>query len=137
MKIKQGKTPCPCCSGQTLEQCCGPYIYTTAKAPDAVALMRSRYTANVKKAFKYLADTWHQDNRPAKMGAGKANWLKLEVVDSKLEEDKAWVEFKAYYGHADHMHSFHEKSFFVRENNEWLYVDGDILEQDHCGHHHH
>ncbi len=136
MKIKQGKSACPCGSGQNLESCCGKYIYTAEHAPTAEALMRSRYTANIKKAYKYLADTWHPDNRPDKMNGGKANWLKLEVISSKTEEDKAWVEFKAYYGHQDHMHSFHEKSFFNLENGQWLYVDGDVLEQDHCGHQH-
>jgi len=137
IKIKDANSPCPCQSGAKLSNCCGVYIYTQVNAPDAVALMRSRYTANVKKAYKYLANTWHADNKPSKITMnGKTNWLGLEIVDSTLQSDKAWVEFKAFYGHQDHQHALHEKSFFVLENDQWWYVEGEIMSQVHCGHNH-
>lgn len=137
MKIKDGKAPCPCQSNTPLELCCGPIIFGKQAAPNAQAVMRARYTANVKRAYKYLADSWHPEHRPKKLNAGsKTNWLVLKVLDFVEKDDKAWVEFQAFYGHADHQHALHEKSFFVRENDQWWYVDGEILAQEHCGHGH-
>lgn len=134
MKIKQGKAPCPCGSNKPLESCCGPLIYQAQAAGSPEALMRSRYTANVKKAFKYIASTWHPKTRPAKLMANtKIPWLRLEVLNTKTENEKAWVEFKAFYGHGNHEHGMHEKSFFLQENGSWWYVDGEIIKQDSCG----
>lgn len=135
MKMKNGKAPCPCGSKRTLDTCCGLYIYGNSHAPDPEALMRSRYTANVRKAFKYLAQTWHPTTRPSSLSnTGKIPWIRLEVITTKTQNTKAWVEFKAIYGHGNHEHGMHEKSEFVLEAGQWWYLDGEILSQDSCGH---
>jgi len=96
--------------------------------------MRSRYTAYVKKAYKYISDTWHPKNRPPSLKSkNPTRWLKLEILDTKTINEKAWVEFRAFYGHQDHQHTLHEKSFFIYEG-QWWYVEGDILGQNGCGH---
>ena len=134
MKIPKGKTPCPCGSKKSLEACCGPFVFGKQKPDSPEALMRSRYTANVKKAYKYVADSWHSKSKPSKItSGGKTNWLGLEVLNSKQEDNRGWVEFKAFYGHGTHQHALHEKSFFLFEDNQWWYVDGEIIHQDHCG----
>lgn len=128
MRIKQGKAPCPCGTKQKFESCCGPLIHIAIPATSPEALMRSRYTANVNKAFKYVADTWHPKSRPQNIVSNtKTPWLRLELINSKTEENKGWVEFKAFYGHSNHEHCLHEKSFFIFEENRWWYVDGEII----------
>jgi SEC-C motif-containing protein len=38
-------SPCPCGASADHAHCCGPYLSGERPAPDAEALMRSRYTA--------------------------------------------------------------------------------------------
>lgn len=135
MKIPQGKTPCPCGTQLTFESCCGRFIFNQQKPDSVEALMRSRYSANIKKAYKYLVDSWQPAHRPKKISASsKVQWLKLEVISAQQQDNTGSVEFKAYYGHGNHQHALHEKSYFVFENTQWWYTHGDIIEQDHCGH---
>ena len=56
---------CPCGQGLPYEACCGRYIDGAAAAPTAEALMRSRYTAYVRGAGSYVAETWADETRPA------------------------------------------------------------------------
>jgi SEC-C motif-containing protein len=58
--------PCPC-GGPTLASCCGRYLRGGASAPDAEALMRSRYTAFVLDDREHLLATWHPSTRPAQL----------------------------------------------------------------------
>ena len=45
---------CPCKSGKTFGECCGPVIAGTAKAGTAEALMRARYTSYVTGDVGFL-----------------------------------------------------------------------------------
>ena len=54
---------CPCGSGRTLDQCCGPYLDGTAKAPTPEALMRSRYSAFVTVNVDHLERTLLPETR--------------------------------------------------------------------------
>ncbi len=45
-------------------QCCGPYLEGQATAPDASALMRSRYSAFVLSELDYLRASWHPSTCP-------------------------------------------------------------------------
>ena len=102
-------TSCPC--GRTLANsaktvktqplpfsaCCGPYLNERAPvpAPDAEALMRSRYSAFVLERADYLLATRHASTRPAALDfAPGAKWLGLEVRSHRvLDADHAGVEF--------------------------------------------
>lgn len=127
---------CPCgrrdAAGQALPyaQCCGRYVDDVdgAPAPDAEALMRSRYTAFVRERADYLRATWQTSKRPSRLSfdAG-VKWLGLEVRDHKvIDDDHAEVEFVARLrepsGRAVRLH---ERSRFVREEGRWYYIDGD------------
>ncbi|NEX16830.1 MAG: hypothetical protein C1943_09425 [Halochromatium sp.] len=57
-------TPCPCGSGKTLADCCGPFLDGTSAPATAEALMRSRYTAFTQSAVDYLRTTWHSSAQP-------------------------------------------------------------------------
>ncbi len=100
-------------------------------APDAEALMRSRYSAYVLKLEAYLLDTWHPRTRPAvlDLAADGAKWLGLEVKKHLIESDSsATVEFVARYKINGRAYRLHEISHFVCEEGRWFYVDGDYPE---------
>ena len=126
---------CPC--GQTgarsksllLAECCGRYLDAGEVAPDAQALMRSRYSAFVLARLDYLRATWHPDTCPADPApVNGTKWLGLQVRDHRvLDATHAEVEFVARYRVAGRAVRLHERSRFVNDQGRWLYVDGDLL----------
>jgi SEC-C motif-containing protein len=123
--------PCPCGTGRDYAACCGRY-HAGEAAPDAEALMRSRYSAFVLGDAAYLRASWHPDTCPAELGleaegAPTTTWLGLTVKRHRVTgPDTAEVEFIARYrvggGRAVRLH---ERSRFVRIDGRWLYVDGE------------
>ena len=91
--------------------------------------MRSRYSAFVLCNEPYLLATWHPGTRPAIVGFDRnRKWLGLKIIDARLTGvATSEVEFIARYrvgGGSAARH--HERSRFVREDNRWFYVDGDL-----------
>lgn len=119
---------CPCGSGRSYGQCCGPFISQTAVAENAAQLMRSRYSAYVAGNGGYLAASWHPDYRPRDAGPERAlRWLGLEILASDEHGDRASVEFEARMLADGRVDALHERSEFVRENGCWYYTRGEIL----------
>ncbi|MFB6608782.1 YchJ family protein [Agromyces sp. NPDC056379] len=121
---------CPCRSGSTFGECCGPLLARTVEAPTAVQLMRSRYTAFAVGDAEYLRATWHPETRPADLDLDdETTWLALEIVATErggpFDRDGE-VEFRATHRSADERGVLHERSRFLRENGRWFYVDGDV-----------
>ena len=124
---------CPCGSGRACVQCCGRW-HGGEPAPDAEALMRSRYSAYVLKLRDYLLETWHPDTRPAPDDLGlddaagaRTAWLGLQVKSYTVTgPDAAEVEFVARFrvggGRAQRLA---ERSRFERIDGRWYYRDGD------------
>ena len=120
--------PCPCGSGRPLAACCGRW-HAGEPAPDAEALMRSRYAAYVLDRREYLLATWHPSTRPADLPPPEPGlrWLGLQVRRHvRRDDDHATVEFVARSKLGGRAHRLHELSRFVREGGRWFYVDGDI-----------
>jgi len=119
-------TPCPCGSGLVCEQCCGRYISGVEHAPDALALMRSRYSAYVLEQQDYLQKTWHPRSRPVLNLAQQepCKWLGLQIVRHEQKEATATVEFVARYKVNGRAQRLHEVSKFELEDGQWFYVDG-------------
>lgn len=125
--------PCPC--GRTdargrvpdLSACCGRYL-AGEPAPDAEALMRSRYTAYVLHDAAYLLSTWHPRTRPGRLDFDpQLKWLGLAVRGHvQADADHAEVHFVARHRHQGRGGRLQERSRFVREDGRWLYVDGDV-----------
>ncbi|MFT4991204.1 MAG: SEC-C motif-containing protein [Polaromonas sp.] len=115
----------------SLAACCGRYLrhWLEAPAPDAAALMRSRYSAFVLQQADYLRATWHVSTRPDTLDFEPgARWLGLEVRRHQVTgPDSAEVEFVARYRLGGKATRLHEKSRFVREDGRWWYVDGDSM----------
>ncbi|MBV7486983.1 YchJ family metal-binding protein [Bordetella sp. BOR01] len=124
-----GPLACPCGSGLAYPDCCEPWHHGPRhlQAPNAVALMRSRYSAFVTDALQYLLDTWHPDTRPAQLDPNPADlkWLGLQVKQHiEQDADHASVEFVARYRQAGRATRLHEISRFVRQDGRWFYLDG-------------
>lgn len=119
--------PCPC-GAPDYAACCGRY-HGGEPAPDAAALMRSRYSAYALKLEACLLTTWHTGTRPAALdlAADSMKWLGLEVKRHTPEPpDRATVEFVARYKIGGRAHRLHEISRFMREEGRWYYVDGEF-----------
>jgi SEC-C motif-containing protein len=120
------------------ESCCQPYIYGQEQAPTPEALMRSRFSAYSIQAYDYILDTYAQTQRSKlslnglRLDAANTSWLKLEVLKAIQQQDKAQVEFCAYYQLTDQkdkqFYSLHELSDFHLENDKWRYSSGVIFE---------
>jgi len=137
--------PCPCgrlgAKRQPLayEDCCGRW-HRGAPAPDAEALMRSRYSAYVMRTpsptlTDYLLATWHPSTRPATLLPDEPGlkWLGLEVRRHTVQDaDHATVEFVARSKLGGRALRLHETSRFVREpagpgaEGRWFYLDGEM-----------
>jgi len=125
---KPGTSACPCGSRLAYGVCCGP-LHDGVAAPDAAALMRSRYSAYVLANEAYLLATWHASTRPPQLDpdtAATPKWLGLTVRRHLATgPDTASVEFAARYRVHGRGHRLHEFSRFVREAGRWYYVDGE------------
>ncbi|ACT48317.1 YchJ family protein [Methylotenera mobilis] len=130
-------TLCPCDSGKPYQHCCEIYHLGTP-APNAEALMRSRYSAYAlatqhANLRDYLLQTWHPDTRPAQLnleGEDAIKWLGLQVKSHQtIDVDNAIVSFVARYKYANNLggkaERLQETSRFKRIENCWFYLDGD------------
>ncbi len=130
-----GKRPgtggCHCGKVCIYADCCGRW-HAGEPAPDAEALMRSRYSAYVLGLIDYLLATWHPDTRPGVLElerAGTRTWLGLTIRAHRRTDAKhAVVEFVARSRVGGRpAQRLHERSRFLCEEGRWFYVDGDIL----------
>ena len=109
--------------------CCGRFIEQGELPSDALHLMRSRYTAFVLENQAYLQHTWQAAHRPETLDFDEgAKWLGLEIkdfVDTGIQDGPATaeVEFVARVRVAGKAHRLHERSRFVCEQGQWLYVE--------------
>ncbi|KAF1700327.1 YchJ family protein [Pseudoxanthomonas suwonensis] len=122
---------CPCGTGKAYEACCGRW-HAGEPAPDALALMRSRYSAYVLGLPDYLRATWHPSTRPSALDLDDPDglrvvWLGLAIKSHRSAGDRAEVEFVARYRAGGRPAvRMTERSRFVREGGRWYYVDGDV-----------
>jgi len=123
--------PCPCGSGVDYSGCCGRWHAGPLhlQAPDAVALMRSRYCAYVLEDADYLLQTWHPATRPAALAFEPGlRWLGLDLRHSAQQDaHHATVEFVARCKLDGRARRLHETSRFERDGSgRWCYRDGDL-----------
>lgn len=121
---------CPCGHARPYTACCGRFHAGPLhlQAPDAEALMRSRYSAFVRDHQGYLLATWHPRTRPAQLAPGEPGlkWLGLAVKrHAQVDGTHATVEFIARSKLGGRAHRLHEVSRFVLEGGRWFYVDGE------------
>jgi SEC-C motif-containing protein len=123
--------PCPCGIRRPYADCCGRWHAGPLQhqAPDAEALMRSRYSAYVLDDLAYLRATWAPETCPADLAPNPPGlrWLGLEVKAHAVQDaDHATVSFVARSKLGGHAHRLQETSRFERRGGRWLYVDGAV-----------
>ena len=131
---------CKCGTNKNYLDCCGAYI-TNMKAPETPEqLMRSRYTAYAMSNMDYIANTMCGrasngfDINDALLMANQTQWLRLEVLNSKLKNKNiGFVEFKAYYMAQGNHYILHEISEFQHKNGKWFYVNGVVVSNINSG----
>lgn len=125
---------CPCCSGQAYKDCC-EIIIRHQSATTAEQLMRSRYSAFATADALYLYTTTHilqrqqfEDFKEITTFCQSQTWHKLVIrktIGGHPTDVEGIVEFEAYHKDVNGKEQIiHERSNFVKENNQWFYVDG-------------
>ena len=125
--------PCPCGSQKKYKKCCAVY-HKGALAPNALSLMKSRYSAYATGNADYIIKTTHPENPD--FTTEHASWKKdidifskhtefwgLKIIEFIDGEEEAYVTFEASLSSG----LLTEKSRFLKSDGRWLYVDGLIF----------
>ena len=97
---------CPCKSGKTFGECCGPIIAGTARAETAEALMRARYASYVTGDVGFLKSSATKEvqrefnEETSKAWSAAAKWHGLEILRTERGgpgDSDGVVEFRALY----------------------------------------
>ena len=122
---------CPCGSGLTFGDCCGPILAGGRVAATPEALMRSRFTAFAVGDTDHLLASWHPDTRPKSLALDdQTRWYRLDVESTSGGtpfEKTGEVGFTAYYRVEKQRGTLRERSRFVRVDGAWFYLDGDVV----------
>ncbi|MCL2805569.1 MAG: YchJ family protein [Treponema sp.] len=126
---------CPCGSSREYSACCEQYISGKAKAPTAQELMRSRYSAYAEHEIDYIINTCVRrgdkdiDYKSTRDWSEKSKWLGLKIISVEkgaVTDTEGTVEFEATYERDGLRDVHHETAVFKKENDEWLYLEGNI-----------
>jgi SEC-C motif-containing protein len=119
--------PCPCGSGKSFSDCCGPILSGKRVAADAEQLMRARFTAHAIRDFAFVHRTYRPTSKQPYVpfpDGPTTEWTRLVVHSHALGKtpDVATVEFSAYWTEAGAEHALQEKAEFILEGGEWIYT---------------
>jgi len=118
---------CPCGSKEKYKKCCK--TYHDGRVPkNALLLMKSRYSAYALGDAKYIQKTAknQDDLQSIKDFSDATTFQKLDIISFEDGETEAFVTFRATLHIKGKDNSFSEKSKFVKENDRWYYVDGEV-----------
>jgi len=125
---------CPCGNSIKYKKCCQPFH--NGKLPNtALELMKSRYCAYVLSKADYIIKTTHAQNPDFTMETlqwkndilsfcNGSNFIKLEILESSLNDLESFVTFKVSLEINNKDESFTERSKFLKVENRWLYHSG-------------
>ena len=126
---------CPCASGKTYGECCGPILGGERKADTAVELMRARYSAYAVGNVEFLyASSGPEarsefDEKTTRDWSTSAKWHGLEVLSTVRggnDDEEGEVAFVARYSANGQQCEHREPSYFKRIDGEWRFIDGTI-----------
>src|SRR5262245_52899396 len=131
------RNDCPCTSGRPYRACCGPFHRGEREAPDAEALMRSRFSAYARKDAAYLYRTFHEEHpdrcrpeaevlRELVASASALRFMRLTILSVSPPDDRgiARVLFVANIFQKGRDLSFAELSEFAHDGEGWRYQKG-------------
>ena len=129
---------CPCGSGKNYSECCEALIKRKRFAQTAEELMRSRYSAYVKKEIAYIIETilpeklGQFDEEGIRRWSQKTQWQKLKISNTEgggPNDTEGKVEFIAHYIDKGLTNKHHEIGKFTKYNNRWYYYDAEFPTQ--------
>lgn len=150
---------CYCGSAQSFAFCCLPFIEGKQTPTTAEQLMRSRYSAYCVAHVDYIHGSYHPskqaENPPVDIAAfaKSANFIALTILptpvlpqttalgnpEQGLETSSGlvdgcinYVHFIARFIQHDKLQQLEEISRFVWQQQQWWYVDGQLLPQPVC-----
>lgn len=116
-------SPCPCCSGQSYQDCCLP-VHQGAVACSPEALMRSRFSAHALGLMDYILASWAAPVRDQVDRPALQHWLDTarfgRLVVRCAQADA--VEFECWYQQDGQLHQLHDLSHFVQQAGHWRYA---------------
>ena len=119
---------CPCGTGFTYTDCCGPLIRGVGHADTPEDLMRSRYTAFALKDWDYLKSSLHPGEKNYSYNLIKnqndVRWTRLEVLGSKIGgefDEEGEVSFVAHFTENGERKTMKEISKFFKVGGKWFY----------------
>lgn len=127
---------CPCGSNLDYNSCCGPVIAGTRAADTAEQLMRSRYSAYVKKEIPYILASLHPDFRAdydeksSRAWAENAEWHGITIMNTTkggTGDSEGEVEFAVSYTERGMKQEHHEKASFRKKDGAWFFTEGKTL----------
>ncbi|WP_081220974.1 YchJ family protein [Pseudoalteromonas luteoviolacea] len=95
--------------------------------------MRSRFSAYCTQEGQYILDTYASQTRSEHTVkdilafSQQVSFVKLDVITTDEDIQYQYVEFKAYYVEGTQLSTLHERSRFIKEDNQWLYLDGELF----------
>ncbi len=129
---------CPCGSGRTHAECCGPYLAGERWPETAEALMRARYSAFATGNVDFIHDSYDPgsrdelDRQQTETWSKQSEWLGFELIDSEgggVDEDTGTIEFIAHYKLQGDELAHHELAQFEKVDGKWYFMDGRMLGQ--------
>ncbi len=93
--------------------------------------MRSRFVAFGMSDFDFLARTQTEPLSDFVRNGQAPEWESLQIVSTTgggPEDSHGTVEFIAHY-HQNGCRNHHERSYFVRNEEGWRFLRGDLIEQ--------
>jgi len=127
---------CPCGSNAAYDACCLPLIKGKRPALTAEQLMRSRYSAYVKKELGYILTSLHPEHRKdydeksSRAWAESAEWhgiTVLKTTDGNENDSEGQVEFAVSFTQSGLRQEHHELSTFKKENGNWYFATGKTM----------
>jgi len=128
--------PCPCGSNISYDSCCRPLIKGEQKASTAEQLMRSRYSAYVKKEMEYILASLHPDSRAdydeksSRAWAESALWHGIKIlktVAGGADDNEGQVEFLVSFTEKGLRQEHHELSSFRKKDGTWYFAAGKTM----------
>lgn len=125
---------CKCHSEKLYKDCCQKY-HKGQLPENALALMRSRYSAYANGLVDYIIATTHVKNSnfmkdPQKWAAeikefcNKTKFEGLEILEFIDNEPTSYVTFRVHLLQGGRDASFTERSRFLKTAGKWYYLEG-------------
>ncbi len=136
MKLNKNSN-CPCGSNRLYKDCCK--IYHKGIVPKtSLELMKARFSAYVIGDAEFIMRTTHPQNEQFRTSPkqwrseilyfSKTTHLEeLKILKFEEDEHNGFVEFNLIFIQDNVASRLHEKSYFVKSNEEWLYIKGEFV----------